>query len=141
MSSITVRIFVAAALVAAPLRAQDAAPQTMAEFAKSVQQRVQQVRQPGETARPGFPFGHFLKPPPPPPPEEDSPTGTTEVKIVLPESIKAQGTMNMGGRMVVVMSDGTHGVGDVVQGAKIVAINANEVTFLYRMRTFKLPVR
>lgn len=142
MKSITTRIFIAAALIAAPLRAEEpAAPLSMSDFAKSVKEKVATVRSPGETPRPGFPFGHFLKPPPPPPPENEDPVAQAEVKIVLPPEIKAQGTMNMGGRLVVVMQDGTHGVGDVVLGAKIIAINANEVTFLYRTRTFKLPVR
>lgn len=146
VSSIGTRIFVAAAILAAgllttPVHAEDAAPLNLPDFAKSVQSKLQQVRQPGELARPGFPFGHFLKPPPPPPPEEAEAGPAAAVQIVLPPEIKAQGTMNMGGRLVVVMSDGTHGIGDVVQGAKIIAINANEVTFSYRQKIFKLPVR
>lgn len=122
------------------VRAEDAPPQTVVEFAKSVQGRMRAVRQPVEIGKPGFPFGHFLKLPPPPPADKADDPGP-EIVIALPPEIKCQGTMNMGGTTVVVMADGTHRVGDVVLGAKITSITAREVTFLFRGRVFKLPVR
>lgn len=145
MPSIFTRVWIAATLtltaLAVPVHAEDPAapPLNVAEFAKSVLARVQPVRQPGEGAHAGFPFGHFLKPPPPPPPEDES--GQPVVQIVLPAEIKCQGTLNMGGTTVVVMADGTHRVGDVVLGAKIIAISPTEVSFNYRGKLFKLPVR
>lgn len=136
---VTIAACLAVTLTAVDARAEEAAPQTVSEFAKSVQERMQSVRKPGEKDKPPFPFGHFLKPPPPPPIETED--GQPVVAIVLPPEIKCQGTMNMGGSTVVVMSDGTHRVGDVVLGARITAITASEVTFNFRGKLFKLPVR
>ena len=72
MNAITMRIFVAARLIGAaglaPVLAQEPGqqPQSVSEFAKSVQGRFQTARGGGQPQPIQFPFGHFLKPPPPP---------------------------------------------------------------------------
>ena len=114
--------------------------QTVAQMAKSAQEHLQSVRQSPDAQHAAYPFGHFLKPPPPPPVEADG-SPASEAPIVLPPGIQCQGLMNMGGQTVVVMKDGTHRVGESVEGAKIIRITATEVWFLYRTKQFKVPVR
>ncbi|MDE1920742.1 MAG: hypothetical protein KGJ09_04955 [Candidatus Omnitrophica bacterium] len=60
--------------------------------------------------------------------------------VVLPDDIKVQGVMVGGGMHEAIIMDKIVGLGEVIEGAKVVAITKGGVTLEYKDRKFSLGI-